>query len=96
MEVDTTASMTTIPESLFNDKLSEIKLEPCNQTFFTYSGEPLQVLGQADVPVEYEGQSVKLPLVIAKIKLQPAILGQNWLYELKLTGRSLTLLDQTL
>ena len=87
MEVDTGASMTIIPESLFNDKLSEIKLEPCNQTFFTYSGEPLQVLGQAEVPVEYEGQSVKLPLVVAKIKGQPAILGRNWLYELKLNWK---------
>ena len=79
--------MTIIAESLFNDKLSEIKLEPCNQTFFTHSGEPLQVLGQADVPVEYEGQSIKLPLVVAKIKGQPAILGRNWLYELKLNWK---------
>ena len=79
--------MTIIPESLFNDKLSEIKLEPCNQTFFTYSGEPLQMLGQAVVPVEYEGQGVKLPLGVAKIKGQPAILGRNWLYELKLNWK---------
>ena len=45
------------------------------------------MLGQADVPVEYEGQSVKLPLVVAKIKGQPAILGRNWLYQLKLNWK---------
>ena len=49
VHVDTEASMTIIPESLFNNKLSEIKLKACNQTFFTYSGEPLQVLGQAEL-----------------------------------------------
>ena len=67
MEVDTGASMTIIPENLYTDKFTNVKLTPCEKTFLTYSGETLQLLGQAAVVVKYEKQSKTLPLIVAKV-----------------------------
>ena len=49
----------------------------------TYSGERLQVLGEVQLPVQYQGQSAKLTAFIVKGN-NPALLGRDWLTKLKL------------
>ena len=39
--------------------------------------------------VEYQGQSAKLPLIVAEVDGKPAILGRNWLSVVKLNWKEL-------
>ena len=39
--------------------------------------------------VEYQGQSAKLPLILAEVDGKPAILGRNWLSVVKLNWKEL-------
>ena len=37
--------------------------------------------------VEYQGQSAKLPLIVAEVDGKPAILGRNWISAVKLNWK---------
>ena len=83
MEIDTGAAVSIIPQELYETKLSHLPLSKSKAVLKTYSGERLQVLGEVQLPVRYQGQSVKLTAVIVKGN-NPALLGRDWLTKLKL------------
>ena len=69
MEIDTGASVSILSESTFRHVWSRraapglrhprIKLR-------TYTGERIQLLGELDVAVKYNGQVAKLPILVVK------------------------------
>ena len=61
----------------------EQQLQQSSDKLKTYSGEYLDILGSADVTVEYGEQQVILPLVIVKGG-GPSLFGRNWLEKVKL------------
>ena len=88
LEVDTGASVTIIPNKIFKEKLGHLKLRLANTSLKTYTGAVLPLCGETEV-VEYQGQSAKLPLIVAEVDGKPAILGRNWLSFVKLNWKEL-------
>ena len=64
MELDTGAVVTLVSEETFQSKWSNVTLQPSTARLHTYSGEPLPVVGQAEVQVQYGEQELKLPLIV--------------------------------
>ena len=60
----------------------------------SYSGEPIPVLGCANVKVEYKGQMETLPLIVAT-GTGPSLLGRDWLQAIKLDWRELNYLQDS-
>ncbi|KAJ8021906.1 hypothetical protein HOLleu_39239 [Holothuria leucospilota] len=89
MEVDTGASMTIIPEEVYQKQFGHVPLQSTSLQFKTYSGEKLDVMGEGSVTVQYCQQKASLPLIVAKVKGQPPVLGRNWLEVLKLDWNSI-------
>ena len=55
MEVDTGAAVSLVSETTFRSLFPRAALQPSQAKLQTYSGEPLEVLGQQDVTVSYAG-----------------------------------------
>ncbi|XP_065282647.1 uncharacterized protein [Dermacentor albipictus] len=53
----------------------------------TYGGAPLEIVGQAEVPVVYREQRKTLP-VVAVPGRKPSLLGRDWLAELRMDWKS--------
>ena len=64
MELDTGASRSVISENKFGQLWPDRKLESSTVRLQTYSQEPLSVMGQVDVAVEYNGQNATLTLLV--------------------------------
>ena len=89
MELDTGASVSLIPESLYNKELRDTApLKSSRVILRTYTGEIIPVLGELTVQVEYGSQKMKLPLLVVKSE-GPALLGRNWLRQLSLNWRAI-------
>ena len=58
----------------------------------SYSSEILATKGEILVDVEFQGQKAKLPLVVVDGD-KPALLGRNWLMEIKLDWNHLFLVN---
>ena len=69
MELDTRASLTIMSENTLKQKLPNLQLQPSEVILKTYSGEQLEVLGQAPVKVTYKAQEVSVPLIVVAHKL---------------------------
>ena len=54
----------------------------------TFTGEVIIPKGETEVKVEYAGQTCRLPLLVTPEK-QPALLGRNWLSDLRLNWKEL-------
>ena len=79
MEVDTGASVSLLGEVHFKPLREKgATLRPSSAKLSTYSGETIQVLGIADVKVEYKGQTATLPLLVIP-GAGPPLLGRDWL-----------------
>ena len=88
MQVDTGATVSIISEVLYNKVFKNHPLDPTTMSLKTYSGDKLALRGQFEVPVQYEGQRAKLPLVVVSGE-KPALLGRNWLKAIKLDWGSI-------
>uniref|UniRef100_H2ZXE1 Peptidase A2 domain-containing protein n=1 Tax=Latimeria chalumnae TaxID=7897 RepID=H2ZXE1_LATCH len=67
MQLDTGATVTIVPETVYKKKLSHIPLESTSLQLKTYSGEKIALLGKVKVQVTYGEQSAVLPLVMAEV-----------------------------
>lgn len=83
-EIDTGCSVSLMNEGMFMDiwKDSEApKIRPSKIKLKTYTGEPVEIVGVADVHVKYKQQEKEMPLVIVK-GTGPCLLGRAWLEEI--------------
>ena len=86
MEVDTGASLSVISEGTYKNLVSENRAPPLEKSGIvlrTYTGEEVKPKGVCTVDVDYEGGKYSLPLLVVSGE-GPALLGRNWLEEIKL------------
>ena len=88
MILDTGASVTIVSWETWKEKLLEVKLKKSEILLKTYSGERLQVVGQALVVVEYKRMKVELPLLVVEGN-GPSLLGRNWLNTIQLDWKEI-------
>ncbi|KAL1443973.1 hypothetical protein MTO96_045735 [Rhipicephalus appendiculatus] len=81
MQVDTGAAVSLISEDLWKQLVNPPPLTPSTVKLKTYGGVPLEVKGQAEVPVEYNGLRKILPVVVVPGN-KPALLGRDWIEDL--------------
>ena len=82
MEIDTGSAVTIMSESSFK----EIALDPLQESvanLCTYSGEKIQVKGEAMCNVEYEDKHYVLPVVVTSGS-GPTLPGRTWLQHIPL------------
>lgn len=93
MELDTGAPVSLISEQDYRSKFRDkLELRDSATLLKTYTGEYLQVLGEADVEVVYEGQQKTLTLLVVRGD-GPALFGRNWLAQIQLNWKSINLLS---
>ena len=78
MELDTRAAVSLVSQKTFQSLLPDCELKPSRVPLTTYSGEPMEVLGLAEVDVTYSMQRATLPLYVVK-GAGPSLFGRNWL-----------------
>ena len=86
MEVDTGASLSVISEKMYNNLSSEGRVPPLEKSEIvlrTYTGEEVKPKGSCTVNVSYQGADYTLPLLVVGGD-GPALLGRNWLEQIKL------------
>ena len=82
-EVDTGAAVSIISEATCRDKFPHLKLHKSKIVLKTYTDEPMQVVGQINVHVQYCGQTAPLVLVVVAGD-GPSLFGRNWLKYIQL------------
>ena len=83
MELDTGASVTIIPKSIWSDVLASKPVERTDVKLRSYSGHEIPVIGEAKVQVAYRDQEAVLPVVITGND-GSVLMGHDWLSVLKL------------
>lgn len=84
MELDTGASVSLMSEEAYQQiQDSGAALRESKARLYTYTGDPVGVLGTTEVRVEHNNQTAVLPLIITQ-GTGPALLGRNWLSALDL------------
>ncbi|XP_064468815.1 uncharacterized protein LOC135383143 isoform X1 [Ornithodoros turicata] len=81
MQVDTGAAVSLLSESLFKLLKQPPSLAQCALKLKTYGGTPLEVIGQGQVAVEYNGQRKVLQIIVVPGD-KPALLGRDWIESL--------------
>ena len=98
MEIDTGASVSVVGEGTFEsikDGKSTVELQETSTRLQTYTKELIPVLGSALVPVEHNGQSLTLPLIVSAGNGTP-LLGRDWLAALQLDWKSIFSMESSL
>ena len=93
MELDTGASVTVIPEEMWEKELGSVPLVESSVTLKSYSGHAIPVVGETTVHVQYQTQQVNLPIVVTKGK-GLALMGRDWLSKLKLDWHQISNIQQ--
>ena len=90
MEVDTGAALSVMSYKKYQQlwKGHGPSIQPTDIRLTTYTGEKLEVKGNIQVQVQYQGQRKTLPLLIVA-GAGPTLLGRNWLQHIKLDWRAL-------
>ncbi|UYV79478.1 K02A2.6-like [Cordylochernes scorpioides] len=80
LEYDTGSAYSLISDSTrrFFKLPNPCPAEPLRVKLATYSGQPLQVLGTLDVPVQYQNSTQTLPLMVVGGE-GPSLCGRNWM-----------------
>ena len=63
-QLDTAASVSVVGEHIYKTQMSQFTIAPAGLSLSSYSGDSIDVLGTINVPVEYDGQSDELPLIV--------------------------------
>ena len=78
MEVDTGANVSIVPKNVWDQSWSDVQLSKSPVQLRTFTGEPLTVIGEALVNVQYENQEIQEKLIVVENGANP-LLGRNWL-----------------
>ena len=87
-EIDTGASVTLISEQTCHKHYQDKPLQKSPLKLKTYTGEPLQVLGQMTVSVSYHSQQGSYTLYVVKGAGQ-SLLGRDWLKHIRLDWKGI-------
>ena len=78
MEIDTGAAVSLLSQSKWQEFSPELVPTKTEVVLKTYTGECMDLVGEAEVEVRYHEQRRQLPLVIAAGS-GPVLLGRDWL-----------------
>ena len=78
MELDTGAAVSIVSEATRKELFPKAKLHPSNILLKTYTEEPIHLIGNLHVRVQYGDQVAKLALVVVAGDV-PSLFGWNWL-----------------
>ena len=79
-QIDTGASLSVMNKKTFVEKVN-IPLKPSSKVLKTYTGENVQICGQAEVVVTDDVKTATLPLVVVG-RGGPPLLGRDWIQHL--------------
>ena len=82
-QLDTGAALSVITEQDYKKFAISDKIQKCNKNLRTYTGQPVPVVGESYVNVQYGNQCRELPIIIVSGE-GPPLLGRNWLEHIKL------------
>ena len=89
MELDTGAAVTIMSLSTFKKLFPRTQLRQTQLVLKTYTGQPMEVVGEVTMSVNYQNQAVKsLDLVVVKEK-GPTLLGRDWLKHIQLDWKTI-------
>ena len=80
--------MTVLSEKLYRTHFSKVPLQPTQTILTDYSGNELKRLGEISVSVSYGQQKANLSAIVVQGD-RPALLGRNWLQNIKLDWHSI-------
>ena len=83
MEVDSGAERSTIPTTIFNDKLARVcQLTPSSVNLHQYDHSPLKVDGESSVEIELNGRKIDAAFIVVDITGKFPLFGRDWLQKL--------------
>ena len=83
MELDTGASLSLLNQQTYK-KVPNLQLQPTDVQLKTYTGEVVQILGEAKVTVNYGEQTQQLTVYVVNGN-GPNLMGRDWLSSLKVS-----------
>ena len=98
MEIDTGASVSVVGEKTLKTIQkgeTTLELQQTSVRLQAYTGETIPVLGSVIVPVEHNGQTRTLPLIVTEGS-GPSLLGRDWLSALRLDWKVIFSVEATL
>ena len=93
MELDTGAAVSVMSESCYQRLLPHSPLDRSKAVLTTYSGEPLKLLGEKQVSVQYGTQHEVLTVYVVEGSA-PSLFGRDWLRKIKLDWKKISLIRQ--
>ena len=88
MELDTGAVVSLVSEKTYQTLFPDTPMQTSTVSLKTYSGEPLKVVGQREVEVYAERQTVRLPLIVVAGE-GPSLFGRDWLQAIQIDWRAI-------
>ena len=90
MELDTGAAVSIISEQTRRSTFPDTPLRKSTSVLRTYTGEPMTVVGEMEVQVNYGAQSHNLLLLVVAGK-GPSLVGRDWLQHIQLNWKTIGL-----
>ena len=87
MELDTGASISTVGENVYYEKLNRFQLHETNVKLKSYSGDKVPIKGVIKVPVYHDDESPQMLNLIVVEGQRPCLLGRDWLKSIKLNWK---------
>nr|XP_054759405.1 uncharacterized protein K02A2.6-like [Lytechinus pictus] len=84
MRIDTQADCSIMSKDTYKRNFSDVPLRPNSLELGTYSGQQLDLCGEFECEVTYEGNTLLLPMMVTSYTNRPTLMGKNWLTKLKL------------
>ncbi|XP_063955562.1 uncharacterized protein K02A2.6-like [Lytechinus pictus] len=84
MRIDTQADCSIMSKDTYERNFSDVPLRPNSLELRTYSGQQLDLCGEYECEVTYEGNTLLLPMMVTSYTNRPTLMGKNWLTKLKL------------
>ena len=80
MEVDSGAERSTVPLSLFEQRLSSVcKLRPSRVSLYQYDKSPLTIAGESKTTVRINNRVISATFVVVDVQKQFPLLGRDWM-----------------
>ena len=94
MELDAGAAVSLISKELWRSMFPAVEVDSSEVHLTTYTKEPLIIIGQKVVEVQYKDQKKNLILVIVEGN-GPALLGRDWLMHIKINWTDISTVQST-
>ena len=88
-ELDTGTTVTIMSEDAFRSLFPHLHLKPTNLELKTYTGQSMDILGEASVQVGYRQQQPQDLTLVVVGGSSPTLLGRNWLKHFRLNWNSI-------